>query len=135
LHVVVGCSGLGRGVHQDGDVPRGRQAALVGVEHVQPGQRVAVKGLHADLELGVVPEGHPVPGVEFLLVDLRYVVEHDEDPLGRVLDDRGEGAVPAEILAPETQAPALKPSGAPLRGMRAAQKHLRRIHVAAVGGV
>jgi hypothetical protein len=83
-------------------VPRGRQATLIGVEHVQPGQRVTVKGLHADLELAVVPEGHPIPGVEFLLVDLRYVVEDDEDPLGGVLDNRGEGAVPADVLTAES---------------------------------
>jgi hypothetical protein len=116
-------------------VPCGRQAPLVGVEHVQPGQRVAVEGLHADLKLAVVPEGHPVPGIEFLLINLRYVVEHDEDPLGGVLDNRGEGTVPADVLTAESQAPALQPPAAPLRGVRAAGQHLRWIHVAAVGGV
>jgi hypothetical protein len=116
-------------------VPCGRQAALVRVEHVQPGQRVAVEGLHADLELAVVPEGHPVPGVEFLLVNLRDVVEHDEDPLGGVFDNRGEGTVPADVLTAESQAPSLQPPAAPLRGVRATSEHLRWIHVAAVGGV
>ena len=116
-------------------MPGRRQATLVGVEHVEPGQRVTVKGLHADLELAVVPEGHPVPGVEFLLVDLRYVVEHDEDPLSGVLDHRSKGTVPADVLTAESQAPSLQPPGAPLRGVRAAGEHLRWIHVAAVGGV
>ena len=116
-------------------MPRRRQPTLVRVEHIQPGQRVAVKSLHADLELAVVPEGHSVPGVEFLLVDLRDVVERDEDALGGVFDDRGERTVPADVLTAEGQAPAFKPSGAPLRGVRAAREHLRRIHVAAVGGV
>jgi len=91
--------------------------------------------LHPDLDLAVEAEVYPVPAVEFLLVDLRNVVEGDEDPLRRILDDRSEGTVPTELFAPETQAPALQPPGAPLRGMRAAQEHLRRIHVAAVGGV
>jgi hypothetical protein len=116
-------------------VPCGRQATLVGVEHVQPGQRVPVQGLHADLQLAVVAEGYPVPGVEFLLVNLWYVVEHDEDPLGGVLDNRGEGAVPADVLTAECQAPAFQPPAAPLRGVRAAGEHLLWIHVAAVGGV
>jgi hypothetical protein len=91
--------------------------------------------LHPDLELAVEAERDPVPAVEFLLVDLRDVVEHDEDALGGVLDDRGERTVPADVLTAEGQAPAFKPSGAPLRGVRAAREHLRRIHVAAVGGV
>lgn len=116
-------------------MPCRRQPTLVRVEHVQPGQRVAVKGLHADLELAVVPEGHPVPGVELLLVDFRYVIEHDEDPLRGVLDNRGEGTVPADVLTAESQAPSLQPPAAPLRGVRASGEHLRWIHVAAVGGV
>jgi hypothetical protein len=119
-------------------VARGGQPALVGVEHVQPGQRVPVivgVGLHPDLELAVEAEGHPVPAVEFLLVDFRDVVEHDEHPLGGVLDDRGERTVPADVLTAEGQTPAFKPSGASLRRVRAAREHLRRIHVAAVGGV
>ena len=112
-----------------------RRSALVGVEHVQPGERVSVQALHPDLDLAVEAEVDPVPAVEFLLVILRNVVERDEHPVCRVLDHRGEGAVPAELLAPESQAPALKPPGAPLRGVGAAQEHLRRVHVAAVGGV
>ena len=116
-------------------MPRGGQPALVGVEHVQPGQFVSVERLHPDLELAVEPEGYPVPGVEFLLVELGDVVEHDEDPLAGVLDNSGERTVPADVFTAESQAPALKPPGAPLRGMRAAHDHLRRIHVAAVGGV
>jgi hypothetical protein len=117
-------------------VPRGGQPALVGVEHVQPGERVpVVLGLHPDLELAVEAEGYPVPAVEFLLVDFRDVVERNEHPLRRVLDDRGERTVPADVLTAKSKAPALKPSGAPLRRVRAALEHLRRIHVAAVGGV
>jgi hypothetical protein len=116
-------------------VPRGRQPTLVRVEHVKPGERVPIEGLHADLELAVIPERDAVPGVEFFLVDLRYVVEHDEDPLGGVFHHGGERAVPADVLAAERQSPALKPPGAPLRGMRAARGHLRWIHVAAVSGV
>jgi hypothetical protein len=135
VHVVGGRACLDRGVYQDGQVPRGGQPAFVGVEHVQPGERVPVQGLHPDLDLAVEAEANPVPAIEFLLVDLRNVVERDEHSLSRVLDDRSEGSVPAEILAPETQAPSLKPPGAPLRGVRAAQEHLRRIHVAAVGSV
>ena len=116
-------------------MPRGGQPALVGVKHVQPGQLVPIERLHPDLELAVEPEGHPVPGVEFLLVDLGDVVEHDEDPLVGVFDNSGERTVPADVLTAESQAPALEPPGAPLRGVRAARGHLRRIHVAAVGGV
>jgi hypothetical protein len=114
---------------------RGREPALVGVKYVQPRQHVIVQGLHPDLELAVEAEGYPVPAVEFLLVDLRNVVEHDEDPLGGVLDDGGERTVPADVLTAESQAPALKPPGALLRGVGAAHEHPRRVHVAAVGGV
>jgi hypothetical protein len=131
-------AGFDRRVHQDGQVPRGGQPALVGVEHVEPGERVPVPvliGLHPDLELAVEAEGYPVPAVEFFLVDFRHVVEHDEHPLGGVLDDRGERTVPADVLTAEGQTPAFKPSGALLRRVRAALEHLRRIHVAAVGGV
>jgi hypothetical protein len=91
--------------------------------------------LHPDLELAIEAEGHPVPAIEFLLVVLGDVVEHDEHPLGGVLDDSGERTVPADVLTAESQAPALEPPGAPLRGVRAALEHLHRIHVAAVGGV
>jgi hypothetical protein len=135
VHVVGGRSRLDRRVYEDGQPPVGGQPAFVGVEHVKPGERVSVQGLHPDLDLAVEAEVDPVPAVKFLLVDLGNVVERDEHSVGGVLDDRSEGTVPAEILASETQAPALEPPGAPLRGMRAAQKHLRRIHVAAVGGV
>ena len=96
-------------------MPRGRQAAFVGVEHVQPGERVAVQGLHADLQLAVIAKRYAVPGVEFLLVDLGDVVEHDEDALGRVLHHGGERTVPANVLAAKCQAPALQPPGASLR--------------------
>jgi hypothetical protein len=116
-------------------MPRRRQPTLVRVEHVEPGERVPVESLHPDLELSVIPERDAVPGVEFLLVDLRDVVEHDEDSLGGVFHHGGERAVPADVLAAERQSPALEPPGALLRGMRAARGHLRWIHVAAVGGV
>jgi hypothetical protein len=116
-------------------VPRGRQSTLIGIEHIQPGQHVPVERLHAHLELAVVPEGDPVPGIEFPLVDLGYVIEHEEDTLSGVFDHRGEGTIPANVLTAESQAPALQPPGPTLRGMRAAGKHLRWIHVAAVGGV
>jgi hypothetical protein len=96
-------------------VPRGRQAAFVGVEHVQPGERVAVQGLYADLQLAVVAERYAVPGIEFLLVDLGDVVEHDEDALGGILHHGGERTVPADVLAAECQAPALQPPSASLR--------------------
>jgi hypothetical protein len=116
-------------------VPRGGQSALVGVEHVEPGERVSVERLHADLELAVVAERLAVPGVEFLLVSLGNVVEHDEYSLVRFFYYGGEGPVPADVLATESQAPVLQPPGAPLRGVGAALGHLRRIHVAAVSGV
>jgi hypothetical protein len=116
-------------------VPGGREPALIRIQHVKPGQRVAIQVLDPDLELAVVAEGHPVPRVEFLLVDLWDVVEHDKDTLGGVLGNRGEGSIPADVLTAESQAPALQPPRAPLRGVRAAGEHLRRIHVAAVGGV
>jgi hypothetical protein len=116
-------------------MPRGGQPALVAVEHVQPGERVPVERLHPDLDLGVVAEGNPVPVVEFLLVDLRDVVEHDEYPHGGILDDGGERTLPGDVLTAERQAPAFQPPGPPLRGVRAASQHLRRIHVAAVGGI
>jgi hypothetical protein len=96
-------------------VPRGRQAALVGVEHVQPRERVAVQGLHADFQLAVVAERLAVPGVEFLFVDLGDVVEHDEDPLAEVLHHGSECTVPADVLPAEGQAPALQPPGSSLR--------------------
>jgi hypothetical protein len=96
-------------------VPCGRQSALVRVEHVRPGEHVPVEGLHADLHLAVVAQRDTVPAVELLLVDLRDVVEHDEDPLGGVLHDSGQRTVPADVLPAESQAPAFKPPGAPLR--------------------
>ncbi len=135
VHVVGRRAGLDRGVHQDGQVPRGGQAALVRVEHVEPGERVPFQGLHPDLDLAVHAERDPVPVVELLLVALWHVVKHHEDPLGGILDDGGEGALPADVLATEGQAPALQPPGALLRGVRAAREHLLRIHVAAVGGI
>jgi Bacterial PH domain len=135
LHVVGRRAGLDRRVDQDRDMPCGGQAAFVAVEHVQPGERVPVARLHSDLELRVVTEGYPVPVVELLLVDLWHVVEHDKNALGDILDHRGERTVPADVLTAERQAPAFQPPAAPLRGVRAAGLHLRRIHVAAVCGV
>jgi Bacterial PH domain len=135
VHVVGGRARLDRRVHEDGHVPRGGQASLVAVEHVQPGEHVPIERLHPDLELRVVAEGNPVPVVELFLVDLWHVVEHDEYALGGILDNRGERTVPADVLTAERQTPAFQPPCAPLRGMRAAFQHLRRIHVAAIGGV
>jgi len=106
-------AGLERRVHQDRQTPGGGEPALVGVEYVQPGEHVPVQGLHPDLDLAVEAEVDPVPAVEFLFVDLRNVVERDEYALCSVLDHRGQGTVPAEILATESQAPALKPPAAP----------------------
>jgi len=116
-------------------VPCRRQPALVRVEHVQPGERVSVERLHAHFELAVIAEGHAVPGIEFLLVDLGNVVEDDEDPLRGVLDNCCERPVPADVVPAESQTPAFQPPGSPLRGIRAACRHLCGIHVAAVGGV
>ena len=116
-------------------MPGRRQAAFVPVEHVQPGEHVAVKRLHAHPQLAVVAEGEPVPAVEFLLIGLRHVIQDDEHALRGVFDDGGERPVPAHVLAAERQAPALQPAGSALRRMRAAGQHLRWIHVAAVGGV
>jgi hypothetical protein len=111
--VVGGGAGLYRGVNQDRHPPGGGEPALVGVEYVQPGEYVPVEGLHPDLDLAVEAEVNPVPAVEFLLVDLGNVVERDEYPLRGVLHHGGEGAVPAEFLATESQAPALEPSAPP----------------------
>jgi hypothetical protein len=116
-------------------VPRGGQPAFVAVEHVEPGERILIERLHPDLDLGVVAEGNPVPVVQFLLVYLRDVVQDDKYPHGGILDDGGERTIPADVLTAKRQAPALQPPGSPLRGMRAACQHLRRIHVAAVGGI
>lgn len=135
VHIVGGGARAGRGVYQDGQVPGRRQPALVCVKHVQPGEHVPVQGLYPDLELAVIAEGNSVPVVEFLLVDLGDVVQHDEYPLGGILDDSGERTLPADVLTTESQAPAFEPPAAPLRGVRAARQHLRRIHVAAVGGI
>ena len=46
------------------------------------------------------------------------VVQRDEDLLQRVLDDRGERAVPAELLAAEGEPPAQQPAGAAQRRVR-----------------
>jgi hypothetical protein len=137
VHVVGRRASLDRRVHQDGHVPCGGQATFVAVEHVHPGELVLVpvEHLHPDLDLGVIAEGYPVPVIELFLVDLWHVVEHDEHPLSGILDHRSERTVPADVLTAERQTPAFQPPGAPLRGMRAACQHLRRIHVAAVGGV
>src|SRR5439155_1161878 len=60
-HVVRRCSCLLCGVGQDAEIARRRQAALIGVEYVEPGQHVTVQGLYPNLDLAVVAEGRAVP--------------------------------------------------------------------------
>ena len=52
-----------------------------------------------------------------------------------VLDERGQRALPADVLAAEGQPPAVQPAGAAQRRVRRPEGHLPRVHVAAVGGV
>ena len=63
------------------------------------------------------------------------VVDRHEDLLEGVLDDRGQGAVPAVVLAAEGEPPALEPAGLAQRGVRAALAHPGGIEVGPVGGV
>src|SRR5215470_16048804 len=121
-----------RRVGQQAQVARRRQAALVGVEHVEPGEHVTVERLHAYPQLAVVVEGGPVPAVQRPLVALRDVVEHHEHPLRRVFDNGGARAFPADVLATEREPPALQPARAALGRVRAPLRHLRRVHVAAI---
>jgi hypothetical protein len=114
-YVVRRRSCLLRRVGQDADVPRGWQATLVEVQHVQPGQYVTVERLYPDLDLPVVAERDAVPAVEFLLVGLEHVVEHDEDTLIRILDDGRQGPIPPDVRPAERQPPALQPATASLR--------------------
>ena len=51
------------------------------------------------------------------------------------LDDRGQRALPAHLLAAEGQPPAVEPAGAAQRGVRCAARHQPRVEVAGVRGV
>ena len=68
-------------------------------------------------------------------VVLGDVVERDEHLVAGVLDEGGQRALPAHVLAAEGQPPAVQPAGAAQRRVRSPQGHLPRVHVAAVGGV
>src|SRR5215470_17654729 len=124
--------GLLRHVGQQAQVAGRGEPALVGVEHVEPGEHVTVERLHAYPQLAVVVEGGPVPAVQRPLVALRDVVEHHEHPLRRVFDNGGARAFPADVLATEREPPALQPARAALGRVRAPLRHLRRVHVAAI---
>ena len=58
-----------------------------------------------------MPSSEPSQRSRFFSSSLGHVVEHDEDLRRRVLDDGGERAVPAEVLAAERQPPAVQPAG------------------------
>ena len=57
------------GVGDHPEMPGRRQAALVGIQHVQPSEHIAIEGVHPDPDLGVQPEIHPFPGVQRPLVE------------------------------------------------------------------
>jgi hypothetical protein len=95
-------------------MPGGRQPALPCVQHVQPGEDVAVEGLHAHLDLAVVTKRDTVPDVQCLLIDLGNVVQDDEHSVPRLLDDRGQRPVPPHVFTAEGQPPALQPPRSPL---------------------
>ena len=76
-----------------------------------------------------------LPAVEVLLVVLGHVVEDDEHLRARILDDGGQRALPADVLAAERQPPAVQPSGPAIGEWGARSQHLLRMHVRSVGGV
>ena len=95
---------------------RGRQPALPGVQHVQPrehgvGGGVGRQPLHSAPDLLVHAELGALPLVEVYLVRRRHVVEHDEHPGIRILDDGGQGPFPADVLAAKRQPPPRQPAG------------------------
>ena len=97
------------------EVPRRRQAALVVVQHVKPGQHVPVQRRDPDPQLAVKAKRGAIPAVESLLVVRCHLVEHDEDARVLVLHHGGKRALPAHVLAAEREAPAVQPAGAGLR--------------------
>src|SRR5689334_22658116 len=92
--VVGGVGRLGR-LGQDPDVGRRGEAALVGVEHVDPDRELTGHRRDPDPGLAVEPEVDALPLVERRLVLAVDVVDRHEDLVEGVLDDGGQGAVPA----------------------------------------
>jgi len=131
--VVGGAGGLG-GVGDHAEVAGRGEAALVGVEHVEPCHDGALEGLGPEPDLLVEAEG-TLPAVQPGLVPGADVVQHDEDLGVGFLDDSRERTLPAEVLAAEGQAPTGEPPGPRHRGVRGSLHHLVRIHVGPVRGV
>src|SRR6478672_4964470 len=123
------------GLRDHPEVRRARQAALEGVEHVGPGQELTGQRGHPDLGLAVEAGLGGLPPVKSRIVVARHVVHRDEDLLDRVLHDRGEGAVPAEVLATEGQPPAGEPAGRLEWRVGAPKAHPLRVEVRRVRGV
>ena len=82
-----------------------------------------------------MPSSEPSHRSRFVLVGGRHVVEHDEHLRGRILDDRGQRALPADVLATKGQPPAVQPAGSGHRRVGCALLHLLGMHVRAVRGV
>jgi len=131
--VVGGAGGLG-GVGDHAEVAGRGEAALVGVEDVEPGDDGALQGLGPEPDLLVEAE-RALPAVQAGLVPGADVVEDDEDLRVGLLDDGRQRALPAEVLAAERQAPTGEPPGPRHRGVRGSLHHLVRVHVGAVRGV
>src|SRR5215217_7711865 len=90
--VVVGSAGGFGGLGEDAEVAGRGEAAFVGVQHVHPGQLLAVQGLYPDLDLAVHVLVDRLPLVQPLDVLGVNVVQRDEDlvgRVGRVLDNGG----------------------------------------------
>src|SRR5690606_21819338 len=124
VDVIRGRSGRLSRVGEHTEVTRGRQSALVGVEHVEPGQHRAVQRLHADPDLVVQAELAALPAVQLALVRVTDVVEHHEHAGVRVRHDGGQRTLPPEIFATEGQTPSFDPPGPGHRGMGCALHHL-----------
>src|SRR6266540_82320 len=107
-HVVGRGAGLLRRRRDLGQVPRRGQPALVAGEHVHPRGHVTVEGGHAQVQLPVGAGRYAFDLVELLGVTGMHIVERHEHAVTRGLDDRGDGALPPQLVLPgEGQPPAL----------------------------
>ena len=114
------------------EIARRRQAALVPVQDVDPGQHVTVERRDPQVDLVVQPGVRALPVVEDGARRAARCRRARRTPGAGVGHDGRERAVPAEFLAAEGQPPAVEPADAGGRGMRAAFEHLLRVHVGPV---
>ncbi len=140
VHVFFWCTGDFGSVGHHADIARRGQAALPGVNHVQPRQHRLEAGVRRRCgapgigsSCGCRARSPPSDRGSARRPWSCRRARRTRSP--RIFDDGGQRTFPADVLAAERQPPAVQPPSSRHRRMGRPLQHLLWMHVGSVGGV